>query len=153
LRETVQVGEKLPIHEVAQVVAGHGFVVVEFAVLPLGCSPAFPAIGFVEDEGVFVPLEPGLHSLVLLEAVEVFQEEEPRGLLGVVQFGGAASLFPEHVVDVLEGLLEHGSVLYPGLNRIVGCGDTLTHPTRPGHGLRHRVQPLPRSRAGGNVAT
>jgi len=29
-------------------------------------------------------------------------------LLGVIQFGGAADFFPEDVVDVSEGLLEHG---------------------------------------------
>jgi fumarate hydratase, class I len=50
----------------------------------------------------------GLRGLVLLQAVEVFQEQQPGGLLGVVQFGGAAGLFPEDVVDVLEGLFKHG---------------------------------------------
>ena len=37
----------------------------------------------------------------------VFQEEEPGALLGVVQFAGASGVFPEDVVDVFEGLLEH----------------------------------------------
>jgi hypothetical protein len=32
----------------------------------------------------------------------------PGGLLGVVQLGGAAGLFAENVVDVLEGLFKHG---------------------------------------------
>jgi hypothetical protein len=43
----MQVGEKLLIDEIAEIVAGHGLVVVEFAVPALGCSPAFPAIGLV----------------------------------------------------------------------------------------------------------
>jgi hypothetical protein len=36
----------------------------------------------------------------------IFEEEEPRGLLGVIQLGGAAGLFSEDVVDVLEGLFK-----------------------------------------------
>ena len=82
-------------------------VVVELAVLALGRGPAFPAVGLVEDVGVFLSLERGFVGLVLLQAVEVFQEEQPGGLLGVVELGGAAGFFPENVVDVLEGLFEH----------------------------------------------
>ena len=44
----------------------------------------------------------------MFEGVEVFQEEEPGGLLGVIEFAGAAGVFPEDVVDVFEGLFEHG---------------------------------------------
>ena len=60
----------------------------------------------------FLPLERGFIGAVLLQAVEVFQEEEPGSLLGVVQFGGATGLFPENVVDVFEGLFEHGHLSY-----------------------------------------
>ena len=49
-------------------------------------------------------------GLVLLQGVEVFQEEQPGGLLGVVQFAGAVGVFPEDVVDVFEGLFEHEGV-------------------------------------------
>ena len=62
----------------------------------------------------FLPSSAASIGPVLLQAVEVFQEEQPRGLLGVVEFGGAAGLFPEHVVDVFEGLFEHWSI---GLHR------------------------------------
>ena len=103
----MQVGEELLVDEVAEVVAGHGLVVVDLAVLVLGRGPAFPAVGLVEDEGVFLALERGFVGLVLLQPVEVFQEQQPGGLLGVVEFGGAAGLFPEDVVDVFEGLFEH----------------------------------------------
>jgi hypothetical protein len=44
--------------------------------------------------------------VVLFEAIEVFQEEQPGGLLGVIQFTGATSVFPENVVNVAEGLFE-----------------------------------------------
>ena len=107
LLEAVQVGEELLVDEVAQVVAGHGLVVVELAVLALRRGPRLPAVGLVEDEGVLLALQRGFVGLVLLQAVEVFQEQEPGGLLGVVELGGAAGLFPEDVVDVLEGLFKH----------------------------------------------
>ena len=103
----MQVGKELLIDEVAEVVAGQGLVVVELAVLALGRGPAFPAVGLVEDEGVFLALQRGFVGLVLLQTVEVFQEQQPGGLLGVVEFGGAAGFFPEDVVDVLEGLFKH----------------------------------------------
>ena len=113
LLEAVQVGEELPVDEVAQVVAGQRLVVVELAVLALRRGPALPAVGLVEDEGVLLALQRGLRRLVLLQPVEVLQEQQPGGLLGVVELGGAAGLFPEDVVDVLEGLFEHawGSVV------------------------------------------
>ena len=50
----------------------------------------------------------GLHGLVLLQPIKVLREQETRCLLGVVQLRGAAGLLPEDVVDILEGLLEHG---------------------------------------------
>ena len=55
----------------------------------------------------FFPVERGFVGPVLLQRVEVFQEEEPGGLLGVVELRGAARLFPENVVDILEGLFKH----------------------------------------------
>ena len=59
----------------------------------------------------FFPSSAASVGLVLLQPVEVFQEQQPGGLLGVVQFGGAAGLFPEDVVDVFEGLFKHGYLL------------------------------------------
>ncbi len=126
LLEAVQVGKELAVDEVAQVVAGQRLVVVELAVLALGRGPALPAVGLVEDEGVFLALQLGLDGLVLLQAVEVFQEQQPGGLLGVVQLGGAAGLFPEHVVDVFEGLFEHGCSFWLWRllsNRLIGRCD------------------------------
>src|SRR5574340_1674901 len=75
------------------------------------CGPAFPAVLRVEHEGIFSSLQPGFHRLLMFQRVEIFQEQQPRGLLGVVQLGGAARFLPEGVVDILEGLFEHG---YPG---------------------------------------
>src|SRR5579871_6621661 len=72
-----------------------------------GRGPAFPAIGLVEQVGVFFAVQLGLGGAVLFQAVEVFQKQQPGSLLGVIQLGGAAGLFPEYVVDVFEGLLEH----------------------------------------------
>lgn len=64
---------------------------------------------------VFVtfPNQLRLYGLVLLEGVEVFQEKQPGALLRVVQLAGAARVFPQDVVDVFEGLFEHGVVSCP----------------------------------------
>jgi hypothetical protein len=52
-----EVGEELEVDEVAEVVAGESFVVVDLAVAiraagSFGSGPSFPAIGLVEEESV-----------------------------------------------------------------------------------------------------
>jgi hypothetical protein len=42
----------------------------------------------------------------LLQGVEVLEEEQPRGLLGVVELARGASVLVQDIVDVLERLLE-----------------------------------------------
>ena len=54
------------------------------------------------------------HVLVLLQPVQIFEEEEPGGLLGVIQFGRTARFFPEDVVNIFEGLFEHGATFQKG---------------------------------------
>ena len=87
---------------------------VNLAVLALGRGPFFPSVGLVEDVGVLLAFERGFVGFVLLQPIQLFQEKEPRSLLGVVQFGGAAGLFPEDVVDVFEGLFKHVSGFLTG---------------------------------------
>src|SRR5260370_23973526 len=93
LLKTVKIGKKLAADKVAKVVAGFCPVVVNLAVLAFGRGPFVPAVGLVEEEGVLFAIEGGFIGFVLLEGVEVFQEEEPGGLLGVVQLRGAAGFF------------------------------------------------------------
>ena len=104
--KTVQVGEELGVDEGDEVITSQGGVVVNLAVL-FWRSPRLPAIRSIEDVGVFPAVEGGFGGLVVFEGVEVFQEEQPGGLLGVVEFAGAAGILPEDVVDVFEGLFEH----------------------------------------------
>ena len=40
---------------------------------------------------------------------DLFQEQQPGRLFGVVELAGASGVFPEDVVDVLEGLFKHGA--------------------------------------------
>ena len=105
--EAVQVGKELLIDEVAQIVPGHRIVMVELAVLALGRGPAFPSVIRVEDERVLLAVQPGLDGRSPFEVVEVFQEQQPRGLLGVVELGGASGLLAEDVIDIAKGLFEH----------------------------------------------
>ena len=74
LGEAVQVGKELQVDEVVEVVAGLGGVVIELAVLAFGGGPALPAVGLIEDEGVFLAFQRGFVGFVLFEAVEIFQE-------------------------------------------------------------------------------
>jgi hypothetical protein len=104
LLEAVQVGAELEVDEVPEVVAGEGLVVVDLAALGFWGRPFRPAVGGIEDVGVFSPLQLGLGGFVGFEGIEVFQEQESGTLLGVIQLAGATGVFPEDVVDVFEGL-------------------------------------------------
>lgn len=104
--EALEVGEKLLIDKVAEVVAGQGAVVVELAVIALGSGPGFPAAGFVENAGVLLSLQGGLISAVLFQPVEVFTEKQPGGLLSV--FENTTTFSSENIIDILEGSFEHG---------------------------------------------
>jgi hypothetical protein len=104
LLEALQVGEELAVDELDQVIAGEGGVVVDPAVLAPGDArrgPRLPAVWLVEDVGVLLAGEGGLGGLVVFEGVEVLQEEQPGGLLGVIEFAGAAGVLPEDVVDAI----------------------------------------------------
>lgn len=76
--------------EVPQVIAGQSPVVVDLAVPISWRGPAVPSVGGIENVGIFPAFESGLGALVFLKIVEIFQEKEPGGLLGIVEFGGTA---------------------------------------------------------------
>ena len=83
---------------------------VDFAVFApayAGGGPRFPTVGFIEDVGVLLAIEGSFGCFVMLQGIQIFQEEEPRSLFGVVEFARATGVFPENVVDVLEGLFKH----------------------------------------------
>ena len=82
-------------------------VVIELAGLVLRRGPAIPTVGLVNDVAVFPAFQPGHGGFPLLKGIEVFQEEQPRGLLGLVQLIGTAGVLVEDVIDVFEGLFEH----------------------------------------------
>ena len=124
----MQVGEELLVDEGEEIVANLGGVVVDLAVLALGRGPRLPAVGSVEDVGVFFAVECGFGGLIAFEGVEVFQEEQPRGLLGVVEFAGATGVLPEDVVDIFEGLFEHGGFVSLRCEPGGGFGNALLNP-------------------------
>ena len=109
--ESMQVRKEFLIDEIPQIVAGHRGVVVELTVLPLRRGPRLPAIRLVEDVCVLLSVERRLGRFVLLKTVKVFEKEQPRRLLGVIELGRASGLFPENVINILEGLFKHGPLV------------------------------------------
>ena len=107
--EALQVGKQLVVDVLDEIVAGQRLVVIERAVLLLRRRPHGPAVLGVDDRLVFLARQLGLLLVGALKVVEILEKQNPGGLLGVVQLRGAAGLFPQNVVDVLEGLFEHSS--------------------------------------------
>ena len=81
-------------------------MVIQLAAGILRCRPAVPAVGLVEDRRVAAALQGGHGGLVVFEPVEVLEEQQPGGLLGVVELGAAAGLLAQAVVDGAERLLK-----------------------------------------------
>ena len=84
---------------------------IDGSIFCLGGGPSFPAEGFVEDVGVFAAIELGFGGFLDFEGIEVFKEEEPGGLLGVIELCGAAGFLAEDIIDISEGLFEHSNAL------------------------------------------
>lgn len=82
-------------------------MVVELAGLVLWRGPRLPPVGLVEKVGVRLPFQLRFGGAILFETIEVFQEEQPGGLLGVVELRSAAGLLAEGIIDIFESLFEH----------------------------------------------
>ncbi|MCU0752706.1 MAG: hypothetical protein MUF86_07520 [Akkermansiaceae bacterium] len=63
---------------------GEGLVVVDLAALGFRGRPFRPAAGGIEGVGIFFPFQFGFGGFVGFEGIEVFQEQEPGTLLGVI---------------------------------------------------------------------
>gem|GEM_PF-5948500 len=79
--------------------------IIHFPLSIIHCSQ-LSRKGLVQH-GLLQRLQCGLIGAVLLQSIEVFQEQQPGRLLSVVELGRATRLFPEDVVNVLEGLFKH----------------------------------------------
>ena len=56
---------------------------------------------------MLLALQRGFIRLVLFQRVQIFQEQEPGGLFGIVEFRGATGLFSEDIIDIFKGLFKH----------------------------------------------
>jgi hypothetical protein len=77
LFEAMEVRKELLVDEIAQVIAGHGLVVIDLAIFCFGRGPAFPAELFVEDVAVAASVELRFGGFVLFQGIEVFQKDKP----------------------------------------------------------------------------
>ena len=109
LLEAVEVGKERLVDEVAEVIAPLERCCGRACHPCLSARPSFPSGRACRGYRCRSSLQRRLIGEVLLEAVEVFQEQQPGRLLGIVELGRASCLLPQDVVDVLEGLFKHGS--------------------------------------------
>ena len=130
LFEAVQIGEEVALDEGDQVVAGQCLMMVEGTVRGLGGGPGVPPVGGIEDVEPGLAVERGLGRLFAFQVIEIFQEQEPGRLLGIIELGRTAGLFPEHVIDVLEGLFKGPSEVVCNYCHV--CSSLLWLPTQEG---------------------
>jgi hypothetical protein len=109
LAKALQIGEQRAINEGDQIGAGQRLVMVKLTAGSFGRGPGRPAVGFVDNEAIGPAHQLRLLRALVFEIVQVLEKQHPRSLLGVIQLGGATGFFPEHVVDVANGLLKHSA--------------------------------------------
>ena len=110
--ERLQVRPEAVLDELVQVVAGQRRRVVQHAILLRG-GPCAPTVFFGENARVAAAGEDGFSFALRFERVEVLQKEQPRGLLDVVELGGAPCVLAQFVVDALEDVAAHGLQMWP----------------------------------------
>lgn len=92
-------------------------IVVNLAIL-LRRGPCPPLIVRRDDRHIVPTVQFILVGALGFQIVEIFQEQHPLGLFGVVQFRRAALLVPEFPVDIVECVFEYGrSNCVPGYSR------------------------------------
>ena len=132
LLEALQVGKQALVHEVAQVVAGEGGVVIQLAAGVLRRRPAAPAVGLLQNGRIAAAFKGGHGGPVVFEPVEVLEEQQPGSLLGVVELGAAAGFFAQAVIDGAERLLK-GAGARGGSGTVGGAGAGSRRAIRQGH--------------------
>lgn len=100
--ELSEVGPELAVDEVEQVLAHEGVGVVVVALAVYGHGPCVLSVFAVDEAVVDLADEGSLELARLLHVVEIFQEEDPRALLHVVEGRGASRVLPEDVVYLFE---------------------------------------------------
>ena len=85
---------------------------VEAAVIVFRRRPDGPLELALDDRVVGFPHQFGFQCAFVLQVVEVFQEQHPRGLFDVIKLGAATGLLPEDIIEIPEGLFEHGAAAH-----------------------------------------
>ena len=98
LLELAQGGKQLLVNKLHKVGACHAVDVIGLAVRQFRRCPCTPTVEPRQDGFVVFARHDGVHLLFLLEVVEIFQEEQPRCLLNVIQFSAASCLVAQDVV-------------------------------------------------------
>ena len=100
--ELAKRGEQLTVDKGRQVGTRHGIDRVGGAVGLLGGGPLTPAHVARQDGLVVLAGEQGLVLALTVEVIQVLEEKQPRGLLDVVQLGGASRLVAQDIVYGIE---------------------------------------------------
>lgn len=106
-----------------EVIPGQGDVMVDTAICGFGSRPDIPPEISGNDVVVGAAFELGFDGFIRLEAVEIFEKQNPGGLFGVVELTRTSSILPKDIINIFKDLFEHPTLRFPGLD-----GLTSNHP-------------------------
>lgn len=79
---------------------------IELAVGIFRSSSTFPAILRIKNVVVSFAFQQGLGDFAPLQPIQILEEQQPRGLLGIVKLAGATGILVQDVVDILKSLFK-----------------------------------------------
>ncbi|CAK8711032.1 hypothetical protein GMJAKD_00220 [Candidatus Electrothrix aarhusensis] len=85
LPEAPEIGKEDSVHKVDQIIPGQGRIQISASIGLFGGSPLGPAVLRLNDKTVLPSLQLARQGPFLLQIIQVFEKEEPGGLLGIVQ--------------------------------------------------------------------
>ncbi len=92
--ELLEIRKQLHIHKIDQIIARHRLVMVQLPILILRRRPLLPAKLTRNDRRVTLSRQLRRILFIFLEISQIFQEQNPRSLLHVIQLTGTPRVFP-----------------------------------------------------------
>ena len=112
LTELAKVREEFAVDKINKVITHKCVGCVVFSVFGAGHGPVVPAVAFGYYGLVGLVLQFCFYLFGFLQIVQVFEEQNPRGLLYVIKFAGAAFVGTQAVVQVFYCLLESHMLIF-----------------------------------------
>ena len=112
MTEVLEIRKESRIHEVDEILSDKSDMMIDLPILSLRYCPSIPLELWSDEWTVFSTREDRDITTIPFEIIKILQEEDPWGLLDIVECTPTSSIFVEDIIDIFEGLFEHEYIVY-----------------------------------------